>query len=95
MSGHTPGPWEVEYVIDGAFEVRHVQSDDYFVVAARNSMPSRHAEFAANARLIAAAPELLDALKALLSRAQRELADPEDVGEIGQSLAAIAKAEGR
>lgn len=48
----------------------------------------------ANARLIAAAPDLLAALMALLERAQSELADPLDVPEIADAHAAITKATG-
>lgn len=48
----------------------------------------------ANARLIAAAPDLLTALSELLERAQRELADPEDVPEVYGAERAIAKARG-
>lgn len=51
-------------------------------------------ELIANARLIAAAPDLLEALNALLSRAKKEIADPEDVGEVYQAERAIAKATG-
>lgn len=39
--------------------------------------------------------ELLVTLKALRARAWMELADPEDVNEVAQATAAIAKAEGR
>lgn len=48
----------------------------------------------ANARLLAAAPDLLDALKALLARANKELADPEDVNEAWLAEKAIGKATG-
>lgn len=48
----------------------------------------------ANARLIAAAPDLLDSLTALLERAEDELADPQDLWEITASKEAIAKAKG-
>ena len=101
MSGHTPGPWAV--------------TPDSFVMA--GSRPSigvarviTHAkEFVANARLIAAAPELLEALKALVD-SQSVLHETTGVGVyaedcpgddtcrcaiVAQVNAAIAKAEGR
>ena len=48
----------------------------------------------ANARLIAAAPELYEALVCLLARAENELADPEDVHEVVFAKATISKARG-
>ena len=89
MSSHTPGPWEADSERRG------------HVVWARGPTGSMlvatcgHAAFdGANARLIAAAPDLLAALKAMF-------ADACDCGpdvhcrscELG--LRAIAKAEGR
>ena len=102
MSGHTPGPWTV--------------TPDSFVMA--GSRPSigvarviTHAkEFVANARLIAAAPDLLDALKALVDwqGVEHEAVPVPDSGAedcpgddtcrcaiVAQVNAAIAKAEGR
>lgn len=48
-----------------------------------------------NARLIAAAPELLEALKAALELLEREFPNPAPNGQIVKARAAIAKAEGR
>ena len=85
MSGHTPGPWTV--------------TPDSFVMA--GSRPSigvariiTHAqEFVANARLIAAAPDLLEACRAVLLA---RIVCPEDMSaEVELVRAAIAKAEGR
>lgn len=67
MSAHTPGPWRVDpdysadiQTADGRLEIAAIMSD----YTTDNAPPE--AKAAANARLIAAAPELLDALAALL-----------------------------
>jgi hypothetical protein len=49
---------------------------------------------AANAALIAAAPTLYAALDGLLDRCIKELADPQDVEEVANALAALAAARG-
>ena len=105
---HTPGPWELWFSEDsdnrGAFVVRGGSKEPHgtdMVIAKRDIGTPNGDEGEANARLIAAAPELLDALKAL-----REFALNEDVSvecddscELGcifcAAKAAIAKAEGR
>lgn len=93
MSKHTPGPWKVE------------PEDDRFVVGADNqsiygALARRFDDEAmANAHLIAAAPELLEACKVLLAHAEwigtprgYRLKDFDDVFK--PAYAAIAKAEG-
>jgi hypothetical protein len=68
MSEHTPGPWEVD-----AEDSHKVTSEDYGAIAWTPNepaeMPTIVAEMRANARLIAAAPDLLDALRQQKSRA--------------------------
>lgn len=97
----TPGPWEVKpeevdrpYIRirgtqwGGRFKVANVLSPDYDGVHHREADETR-----ANARLIAAAPELLEALQGLLIR----VADDEEYGPehaITIARAAIAKATG-
>ena len=54
---HTPGPWKANQGRDLAFRI----STDKQVVATISSGPGKNAE--ANAHLIAAAPELLEALE--------------------------------
>lgn len=107
-SQHTPGPWPCEYTGDGkrilvgkglvegpnGYEVAEVYSDD---------CPREVAE--ANARLIAAAPELLEALETLLPYAPwvpkagipmtPELEEKPDVQAVLKARAAIAKARGQ
>lgn len=89
MSARTPGPWETSVNDEGQWDVCAEGGGD--MVADLSDCPE-NAE--GNARLIAAAPDLLAALKAMF-------ADACDCGpdvhcrscELG--LRAIAKAEGR
>lgn len=55
---HTPGPWEA-VIYDGAFDQPLIKSD-HVVICRVHGMEDRQHE--ANAKLIAAAPELLDQL---------------------------------
>lgn len=81
---HTPGSWRVgEMNHYGRIEI---WSDEWFLASVATGVPTGQVEF--NARLIAAAPELLTALKALLAYTGETLS-PLAL----QALAAIAKAE--
>ncbi len=92
MSKHTPGPWEAH--LDEAY---FVTGPDRGRVAIMTHLKGAHGlggrrsgdESAANARLIAAAPDLLEALTDLLG--WQTLA-PDDV--VAAARAAIDKAEG-
>lgn len=98
MSTYTPGPWEVEEnlgqihqpfgVIGNGYTVCHVSWD-----------PNLHDSFEevqANARLIAACPELLLACQSALRVFHLDSDMEEDFAdEISQLERAIAKAEGR
>lgn len=96
MSAHTPGPWVVTSGYNGRTTVAMVRSPDRTVCveAATDAQPPGFDATDANARLIAAAPELLKALKeaVAVARVARD--------RHGRSLwvpaaeAAIAKAEG-
>lgn len=74
MSGHTPGPWRLEPESDKAgwricgatSEVAHL-----YLFGPTTGGPSTVAEGTANARLIAAAPELLTALREFSDSAAR------------------------
>lgn len=86
---HTPGPWEMNVGQDGAV----VYHPDQGTIA---DIPMDLSAHPHNARLIAAAPELLEALKGLLNAP-----DPDEVGDYTPRLravmnanAAIAKATG-
>jgi len=95
MSKHTPGPWHVANVGWIASERGTICA----MYAMKTGLHGEDIEGEANARLIAAAPDLLDALKA----AQEELRlirmkDTNAVYDVlcrSQISAAIAKAEGR
>lgn len=102
MAKHTPGPWtlphfaqpdvncECRYVLCdhlmGAVATVHCSGDgDDWISHGDNP---RYEQAVANARLIAAAPELLEALQAVVRVADRK------TDEFDMARAAIAKAEG-
>ena len=78
MSGHTPGPWAVHEhghangeqwlsVLHGAWDVTHNYASRPGVIADAAHSAMSDATNLANARLIAAAPELLEAVQELLA----------------------------
>lgn len=96
---HTPGPWTPEF--GEAYRVRAQQ--DGGQVAIMMNLKGRHGlagrrngdEVAANARLIAAAPELLEALKACAAVCAGETMNKRGlISALEQARAAIAKATG-
>lgn len=91
-SKHTPGPWR----FDLDFDVQSVTG--YPIAHAKfpsrsNSIrqPGKKLEQEANARLIAAAPELLEALKNMINHVGHAPDDP----LFNAAKGVIAKAEGR
>ena len=81
MSKFTPGPWRVTDVqVSGWVDI--YAEDRALPVAS-----TRHDQAAANAQLIAAAPDLLDALKFVLSATGEQL-----TSAFEQAEAAITKA---
>lgn len=91
---HTPGPWTVEY------DPHSYMSSDAKILAGEDSDIIAYVDPAfgtANANLIAAAPDTLEALK--LIRRYAESRDNEGLAGYAQGCAladkAIAKAEGR
>lgn len=102
-SKHTPGPWELD--TDEAWPDVKVYADnlqfrvaiitDYADGVDKEQDKQMRAEQAANARLIAAAPELLAALEELVERLET-LEHDHRVKHIGCSAAraAIARARG-
>lgn len=56
---HTPGPWRLE---DGPEDGLWVADENHFVANCRQSYAMAEGESIANARLIAAAPEMAEAL---------------------------------
>jgi hypothetical protein len=83
-SNHSPGPWTVDKRIAAPGKAAAIVAGD-FVVADTTTLPN----FEANARLIAAAPDLLEALKAVVAISDRK----HDAWDAAH--AAIAKAEGK
>lgn len=90
MRKHTPGPWHYFETADGRCRVKPLNGK--YIVAECSAMEPQCEEQRANARLMAAAPDLLEALKA----ARRfVVSSHEPVGsELDDIDAAIAKAEG-
>lgn len=103
MSKHTTGPW----VIDPKY-LSEVQTPDMLTIAScwhehavdkeitiTGVLPCSLEESASNARLIAAAPDLLDSLRDCLDRIVEAFPDLKNYGPIKRGYEAIAKAEGR
>ena len=91
---HTPGPWVV--LNAGATVSRYGYADSAETIADVRHKPD--GESAANAALIAAAPELLEALRGMIDYAASEIGiEPEEAvgGHFKAARAAIAKAESR
>lgn len=93
MSGkHTPGPW----VKDRHGQLRSPQGKQVGVWDAGIAWVQRDEESEANARLIAAAPDLLEALKQAVDREEYGKEEGDEVPQwLLDARAAIAKAEGR
>lgn len=97
-AGHTAGPWHVIpmqlsiWTNDGETKVATVE-DLPWVTLSSGLRTSDSATECANARLIAAAPELLEALEAMV--APYEGTSDADVWWLRQARAAIARAKGQ
>ena len=92
MSGHTPGTWVM--VTDSTGSPQHIKSEKYTTVCSFLTSVKRNCgveELAGNARLIAAAPDLLDALKEIEKYMR---ADFDDMPMSSKARAAISKATG-
>ena len=99
---HTPGPWRLELVEDRS--IKHLcpvaKADDFSLLTVvytdghdgDECVPFGAVYRDADAKLIAAAPELLDALERLLESA--DVRDAADAGALKQARAAISKAVG-
>lgn len=87
---HSSGPWNV-HTLRAGHETLIVSADGLGVAALANKRGNfTPAEFEANARLIAAAPELLEALKRLVTTNE-----PSHVGHaLEKARVAILKATG-
>lgn len=94
---HTQGPWRLETDYPKGFLILkdepHPSHDPVWTVANVNACMG--AESKSNARLIAAAPDLLAALKAMLSMfGDHEQYDDDSAQVIAEAREALAKAEG-
>lgn len=89
-TNHTPGPWDAHLKADGDYQIRFGNRGNWLAEVFDDNEPFE-GRTAADASLIAAAPDLLEALRTM------ELA--ESLSEIEEALrvgrAAISKAEGR
>lgn len=102
-SKHTPGPWRLlPYENSGGHLTHAVEAEHSTLITYDLPCTSSHPELMANAVLIAAAPELLAACKAIafdsrlvcnISNGERYY--PISVEEMSAIRAAIARAEGR
>ena len=95
MSKHTPGPWYVDTQAKRADYIR-ANGDELPGTCAIAQICSRGgwSESNANARLIAAAPDLLEALIECAARLQIHIKHSEDLVAHMQACKAIAKATG-
>lgn len=97
MSKHTAGPWKVGSWYDGRLAILVADIADYSIVAELTGAKREHE---ANAALIAAAPEMLEALQhisarfALMAKALPEEQRADAAESLTMALAAIAKAKG-
>lgn len=96
MSQHTPGPWKAD---PNPGECWMIEFDDGIALA-RTYLMDNHGEEEANARLIAAAPDLLDVVQAFVDLVCQDGHGFHDGTEMGKILrkgrrvlAAIAKAK--
>jgi len=93
MSEHTPGPWEIHPQFDSCY--RDISAPNHIALARvvwRFEEEDRSPSCEANAHLIAAAPELLEALENLLKVHEGEGGTQHHAGDMAR--AAIAKAKG-
>lgn len=98
MSGHTPGPWSIS---DSSWVTNHRDIDApthgaLAVVVWRMEEEERSPECEANAALIAAAPDLLEALEMIVTEADSYTARTGKpvYNWLDSARAAIAKARG-
>jgi hypothetical protein len=89
MSAHTPGPWKIERHIHHEIQIK--DKDGWQICQMYDSAPPD----IDNARLIAAAPELLETLERIIATHDASCAGPEcGIAGIDKARATIAKARG-
>lgn len=95
MSKHTPGPWEIKRHFDPGYKFISAQKHTALAqVVWCIEDEDRSPECEANAHLIAAAPELLDALCYLLEASSGQGPHDQWLAAMDQARAAILKALG-
>lgn len=96
MSKHTPGPWSIHHKPRCDWQI--VGADEYSIVGVPDDDKyGRPTEDAANARLIAAAPDLLAFVKRFTSNDECTVTEPGDAGHCHHcdAINLIAKADGK
>ena len=95
---HTPGPWAISIADPHRVVLANGSSKGLEVAQAKEFVPQYREQSLANARLIAAAPDLLEALQTLLGWVEAWdvgfLFDDEWPADEAKIKAAIAKATG-
>jgi hypothetical protein len=86
---HTPGPWRIE-ITDTGFRITHSNSGlrSHIATLHEAALCEEHGDTFANARLISAAPEMLDALQTVC-----DAYGERDTLLMAQVRAALAKAK--
>jgi hypothetical protein len=93
MNKHTPGPWEVSKLGNGLYILGDRRPGSAQVVATVGG--SSQANLEANARLVAAAPELLAQLKALIKADVGGEAGPDYYRLVSEAVGLLARVEGK
>ena len=88
MSTHTPGPWQTHK------DCTDIYTSSGFSICEFYSLPQNGEELA-NARLIASAPDLLEALKAMLEKAYKQNWNDGYPAQVSAAETAIARATGK
>jgi len=93
----TPGPWKKQFEFD--YEPIYLVSEGNLIATvAPDNLQEATEEFGevnlANARLIAAAPELYEALQGILEIGKRDMSNPKYDGYFNTAKEALAKARG-
>lgn len=87
MSAHTPGPWKIDSTVGGSLGDKVTASDGLTVCRTSLERSPEHRE--ANARLIAAAPDFLEAAKSVVLAWENDEIGQLDEMEIDKLRAAI------
>jgi hypothetical protein len=103
MSGHTPGPWFVSDAGCGCFDISDGKPNEHGevergIATVWGNRPSLSATAHGDALLIAAAPDLLEAVKSIADGCESRLRKGKDNGDLTTlrlCRAVIAIAEGR